>query len=188
MSLNEQELARETVFTGKIIKVDVEEVELPNGETSTREIVRHPGAVCCLAINSQNQCLLVRQWREPVKKISLEIPAGKIDADDDSKLAAMKRELNEETGYKADFFEQLISFNTALGFSDEEITLFYCDSLTNVEAKLAQDEDEFVTKTWVDLPTAKQLILDGEIFDLKTIYAISYWENMQLRSEQNARK
>lgn len=188
MSLEEKELKRDNIFQGKIIDVDVELVELPNGETSTREVVHHQGAVCCLAINDQDQCLLVNQWREPIKRTSIEIPAGKVDDRDDSLLNAMKRELNEETGYQADYIEQLLTFYSTVGFSDEKLTLFYCDSLKIVDDKLPQDDDEFLQQMWVSLPEAKQMILDEQIVDLKTIYAITYWENLKLRSNNHDAK
>lgn len=188
MSLEEKEINRENIFHGKIIDLDVETVELPNGETSTREIVRHHGAVCCLVINDQDQCLLVNQWREPIKRTSVEIPAGKVDARDDSLLSAMKRELNEETGYQAEYIEQLLTFYSTVGFSDEKLTLFYCDSIKPAAEKLPQDEDEFLQKMWVSLAEAKQMIVDEQIIDLKTIYAITYWENLKLRSEKNDTK
>ena len=185
MSLNEQEISRETIFTGRVIDLVMEQVELPNGKKASREVVLHPGAVCCLAINQDNKILLVKQWREPLKKISIEIPAGKLDKADDSQLDAMKRELDEETGYKAEYWAKIIAFNSSPGFSNEELTLFYCDSLTELSDKSSMADDEFVEKMWVSLPETKEMIANGEIVDLKTIYAVSYWENMQLRSTLN---
>lgn len=185
MNLQERELSRATKFVGRIISVDVTEVELPNGQKSEREIVTHPGAVCALAINERNECLLVRQWRSPMNRESVEIPAGKLDPNDDSPLNAMKRELNEEAGYQAKYWEELNNFYSSPGFCDEKLTLFYCDTLTKVTDKLAEDDDEFLEQMWVDLPTAKQMILAGAIVDLKTLFALSYWETMQLRSATN---
>lgn len=185
MNLQERELSRENKFVGKIISVDVTQVELPNGQKTEREIVTHPGAVCCLAINEQNECLLIKQWRSPLNRLSIEIPAGKLDATDESPLSAMKRELNEEAGYQAGYFEELNNFFSSPGFSDEMLTLFYCDTLTAAKTKLAADDDEFLEQMWVDLATAKQMVADGEIVDLKTLFALSYWETMQLRSATN---
>ncbi|MCT7737940.1 MAG: NUDIX hydrolase, partial [Lactobacillus iners] len=103
MDIREEEISRKRIFSGKLIDLDVETISLPNGKTALREIVNHPDASATIAINNQNKMLLVRQWREAIKQETLEIPAGLIDDTDASPLDAMKRELNEEGGYRAEY-------------------------------------------------------------------------------------
>jgi ADP-ribose pyrophosphatase len=98
-----------------------------------------------IAINDEQKMLLVKQWREAIKQITLEIPAGLIDPTDASPLDAMKRELNEEGGYKADYWEKVSEFYSSPGFCDEKMYLFYCDTLTKLTDKRSLDEDEFLT-------------------------------------------
>ena len=129
MNLRETEISNKPVFEGRLIDLNVETISLPNGKTATREIVKHPDASAAIAINDEKKMLLVKQWREPIKQLTLEIPAGLIDETDASPLDAMKRELNEEGGYKAEYWEKVSEFYTSVGFCDEKIHLFYCDTL-----------------------------------------------------------
>ncbi|WP_281196293.1 NUDIX domain-containing protein, partial [Lactobacillus acetotolerans] len=92
MSLKEKEISSKPIFKGRLIDLSVRTIKLPNGETSTREIVNHQPAAAVIAINKKQQMLLVEQWREPIKQLTLEIPAGLIDPTDASPLDAMKRE------------------------------------------------------------------------------------------------
>lgn len=98
---------------------------------------------------------------------------------------AMKRELNEEGGYKAEYWEKVSEFYTSVGFCDEKIHLFYCDTLSKIEHKRPLDEDEFLTQEWYSLPELKQLIASGKIMDAKTVMAITFWENMILTGNQS---
>ena len=95
MNLRETEISNKPVFEGRLIDLNVETISLPNGKTATREIVKHPDASAAIAINDEKKMLLVKQWREPIKQLTLEIPAGLIDETDASPLDAMKRELND---------------------------------------------------------------------------------------------
>ncbi|MDO4912154.1 MAG: NUDIX hydrolase [Lactobacillus sp.] len=178
MNLREEELSSEKVFEGKIIDVEVREITLPNDQTATREVVLHRPFSAVIAINDKQQMLLVEQWREPIKQISFEIPAGMIDETDASPLDAMKRELNEEGGYRADFWEELAQYYISPGFTNEYCHLFYCDTLTKLEEKKSLDEDEFLETHWFNLEELKQMIAEGKINDGKTLYAITLWENM----------
>ena len=92
----------------------------------------------------------------------------------------MKRELNEEGGLKAEYWEKVSEFYSSVGFSDEKLYLFYCDTLTKLEDKRDLDDDEFLTSHWYSLSELKQLLSEGKIIDAKTIYAITVWENMIL--------
>lgn len=187
MDLTETEISNNSIFEGKLIDLNVETVSLPNGKTATREVVKHPDASAAIAINSEKKMLLVKQWREPIKQLTLEIPAGLIDPTDNSPLDAMKRELNEEGGYKAEYWEKVSEFYPSPGFSDEKMYLFYCDTLTRLDEKNKRplDEDEFLTQEWYSLDELKQLISQGKIVDGKTVTAIMFWENMLLTGQQN---
>ncbi|MGX4644941.1 NUDIX hydrolase [Holzapfeliella sp. JNUCC 80] len=174
----EIELSRQEKFKGKIISLDVETVKLPNGEVSFREVVRHNGAVSCLAVN-EGKALFVTQWREPFKSVSIEIPAGKLDSASEVPFEAIQRELNEETGYQANNWKKVYDFYTSPGFSDEKMYFYYCDELSQLKNKRPLDDDEFLSVNWLTLSEAEQLIDSGKIVDLKTIMAINYWKTIE---------
>ncbi|BDR60408.1 NUDIX hydrolase [Lactobacillus xylocopicola] len=180
MDLTETEISSKQIFSGRIVDLSVKTIKLPNGETADREVVRHQPAAAAIAVNDQQEMLLVEQWREPIKEVTLEIPAGLIDATDASPLDAMKRELNEEGGYHADYWEKITEFYSSPGFTDEKLHLFYCDTLTRLTEKRPLDADEFLTSHWYDLEELKKLFAQGRIVDAKTLYAMSVWENMLL--------
>lgn len=180
MNLKESEIASKDIFKGRILDLKVRSITLPNGKTAEREVVLHRPAASVLAINQEKKMLLVEQWREPIKSLSLEIPAGIIDETDASPLDAMKRELNEEGGYRADYWEKLAEFYTSPGFSNEKMYLFYADTLTKLEDKRELDDDEFLSSKWYSLAEVKKMLSEGRIMDAKTVYAISIWENMLL--------
>ncbi|GAA3628638.1 NUDIX hydrolase [Lactobacillus hamsteri] len=184
MDLKETEISSQPIFKGRIVDLSVRTIELPNGETATREVVKHQPASAVIAINDKKQMLLVKQWREAIKQLTLEVPAGLVDSTDASPLDAMKRELNEEGGYRAEYWEKVTEFYTSPGFADEKIHLFYCDTLTKLEDKRSLDEDEFLIASWYGLDDLKKLISEGKIVDLKTIFAITFWENMLLNGKQ----
>jgi ADP-ribose pyrophosphatase len=183
MDLTETEISSQKIFSGRIVDLSVTTIRLPNGETSTREVVKHQPAAATIAVNNKQEMLLVEQWREPIKELTLEIPAGLIDKNDASPLDAMKRELNEEGGYHADYWELIAEFYSSPGFTDEKLYLFYCDTLTKVTDKLPLDHDEFLTGYWYNLEELKRLISQRKIVDAKTLYAISVWENMLLTGD-----
>lgn len=189
MDLKEREISSQSVFHGRILDLNVRKIKLPNGETTTREVVEHQPAAAVMAINRQKQMLLVKQWREPIKQLTLEIPAGLIDPTDASPLDAMKRELNEEGGYRADYWEKVSEFYSSPGFTNEKLYLFYCDTLTKLKNKRSLDADEFLNSSWYSLSQLKELLAEGKIVDAKTVYAITCWENMLLtanaRSKEN---
>ncbi|WP_438432258.1 NUDIX hydrolase [Gorillibacterium sp. sgz500922] len=168
----EETLEVKPIFQGKVINVDVETVRLPDGGTATREIVRHPGAVCVLAVIGE-RILVVEQYRKALGRNLMEIPAGKLERGEDP-LSAAERELQEETGYTAGRLEKLASFYSAPGFCDELLHLYLAEDLKAGDAH--PDEDEFLECGAVTLEEAKQLIADGVIADAKTILAVQAWE------------
>jgi ADP-ribose pyrophosphatase len=161
----------EPIFQGKIISLQVDHVRLPNGETATREIVKHPGAVAVLAI-VDDKMLVVEQYRKPLEKSQIEIPAGKLDPGEDP-LEAAKRELEEETGYRAGSIRHVCSFFTSPGFADEILHLYVAEELVKGEAR--PDEDEFLECDAITLEQAQQYIRERRISDAKTIMAVYAW-------------
>jgi ADP-ribose pyrophosphatase len=166
----------EKIYTGKIISLQVDTVKLPNGETSTREIVRHPGAVCVLAL-TDDKMLVVEQYRKPLGRNQVEIPAGKLDAGEEP-LEAAKRELEEETGYRCENLRHISSFYTSPGFADELLHLYLAENLVKGTVKL--DEDEFLECEAITLEQAKQYIAERRISDAKTITAVYAWQVYRL--------
>lgn len=167
---------REEIYNGKIIQVVVDDVTLPNGQTSKRELVFHQGAVGILAVTPEDKIVLVKQYRKAIDRAILEIPAGKIEADEPNPFVTAMRELEEETGYQCESMNRMTKFVTSPGFSNEWMYLYEAKGLYKVDNPLPQDEDEFLEISEVTLDEAKGLIEIGDICDAKTIYAILYWE------------
>jgi ADP-ribose pyrophosphatase len=176
----EKTIKSEQIFTGKIIKLQVDDVSLPNGETSTREIIKHPGAVAVIPITKDNKIVLVEQYRKPLEKSLVEIPAGKLEEGEDPETAAI-RELEEETGYTTKALSFVTSFYTSPGFADEIITIYITDTIEKLSKQVAGDEDEFVEIIELTLDEAKQYVEDGRIQDAKTNYAILYLHALERR-------
>ncbi|MFC5467849.1 NUDIX domain-containing protein [Cohnella suwonensis] len=167
----EETIRTESVFEGRMISLQVDTVRLPNGETATREIVRHPGAVAVVAI-VDGKMLVVEQFRKPLDKAQVEIPAGKLDAGEEPEAAA-RRELEEETGYRARSIRHLSSFSTSPGFAEEIVHLYYTDDLEQGEVHL--DDEEFLTCEAISLEQAQRYIEEGKICDAKTLLAVYAW-------------
>lgn len=174
---------RETLFSGHIIELAVDDVRLPNGEMAKRELVFHNGAVGIIALTADERIVLVKQFRKPLEKVILEIPAGKIDTTDGETLETAQRELEEETGLQADHWEFVIEFSSAPGFTNEILSIYQATGLMKVDNPLPQDEDELIELHYLTLAEAKAAIATGEIYDGKTILAIQHWELMQLRGK-----
>ncbi|MGG2014194.1 NUDIX hydrolase [Bacillus sp. S10(2024)] len=172
-NLEERTVATEPIFDGRVIKVRVDEVVLPNGETSKREIVKHPGAVAIIAITDDEKIVLVEQYRKAMEKELVEIPAGKLEQGEKPEATAI-RELEEETGYICENMELITSFYTSPGFADEIVYVYEATGLKKKEDKADLDEDEFVELMEVSLEEALQLIKEQRIHDAKTMFAIQY--------------
>lgn len=181
-NLKETTISSKEIFKGRVIDLYVEEVELPNGKTSTREIVKHPGAVAVLALTNDHKIVMVEQYRKPLGRTIVEIPAGKLEKGEEP-ITTAKRELEEETGYTCEELEPLISFYTSPGFADELVHLFIAKDLKKLTHKAELDEDEFVEVMEITLEEAQEMIVNQQIFDAKTAYAVQYLQLMQ-KSEQ----
>ncbi|WP_028544176.1 NUDIX domain-containing protein [Paenibacillus taiwanensis] len=169
-------LETKSIFKGNIISLEVDTVTLPDGSQATREIVRHPGAVAVLAIQDEKM-VVVEQYRKPLGKSQVEIPAGKLDAGERPEDAA-RRELEEETGYKTETLVHLGSFYTSPGFADEIIHLYAAEQL--IAGEMHTDEDEFLEVSALTLTEAYDAIRAGRISDAKTINAVYAWQLRQL--------
>ncbi|MMZ62393.1 ADP-ribose pyrophosphatase [compost metagenome] len=170
--LSEKTISTEPVFTGSVISLQVDTVELPDGSTGTREVVKHPGAVAVVAIKD-GRLLLVDQFRQAMGRCELEIPAGKLERGEDPKEAA-QRELQEETGYTCGKITHLHSFYTSPGFADEIIHLYLAEELSAGE--MALDDDEFIEVYEATMEETLRYINEGRIADAKTILAAYIWQ------------
>lgn len=171
MDLTEKTLNSQEIYVGRIIKVRVDTVSLPDGQQSTREVVEHAGAVAVVALDNDNNVILVRQYRKPVEQILMEIPAGTMGANEDP-LECAQRELREETGYTADHWKKILSYFSAPGFTDEQLHLYMATGLHGGETDT--DEDEFVETIQLPLREAYHLIFAGQIVDGKSIIGLQY--------------
>ena len=169
--LLEKKVNSKTVYEG-IVNFKVDTVRLINGTVSKREYMQHPGASAVLAVEN-GKVLLVEQYRYPVKKIMLEIPAGKLKPLQ-KPLSCAKAELREETGYTAKNIKKILTFNTSAAFADENLHIFYASGLKAGERHL--DDDEFVNVKWISLDKALKMIKAGKITDSKTIIALLYYK------------
>jgi ADP-ribose pyrophosphatase len=176
--LKEKTLSSQEIYNGTIIKVSLDEVQLPNGHTSKREIVRHPGAVAIIALTDDKKLLLVRQYRKPLDMIIYEIPAGKLEPGE-KPFDCVQRELEEETGYKSDSIVHLQSFYTSPGFADEIVHVYYTDRLEKLENSAGLDDDEFLDLLEITIDEAGKLIEENKIYDAKTVYAVQYLQLKQ---------
>ena len=164
--MKETTLRTERIYSGRIVKLDVIDVRLPDGKETTREIIRHPGAVALVALDAEQRVLLVRQYRNAADKILLEIPAGTLHPDE-APLACAERELQEETGYRPGKLEPLGGIYAAPGYTTEFIHLFLATDLS--ESRLAMDDDEFIEVERLPLADALAMIEQGVIADGKSV-------------------
>ena len=164
--LGERRVSTEDIFDGVILHVKRDMVELSNGSETVREVIRHIGAVCVIPVTDDNRVIMERQFRYPLNKVILEIPAGKLDAPDEDRLSAIQRELREETGYTADEWTEIGDFHPAPAYSDEYITMYLARGLHKGERHL--DADEFLDVHTVPLKDLVEDVMAGKISDAKT--------------------
>lgn len=168
--LTEKFLESKVVFSGVIIRLEHWQVELPNGDRAVREVACHPGASAVVALDDEGQVILVRQHRIAVGRITLEVPAGKLDSADEDPLLCAQRELSEETGLTAENWRKLTCMETTPGFCNERIHLYLATGLKQGDCH--PDEDEFVDVTRMPLKEAVAKVMAGEIRDGKTALAL----------------
>lgn len=171
MKFEEKTLSKETIYKGKVIDVEKHLVELPDQQTSYREIVKHNGAVAICAVTPENNVLLVKQYRKAMEKELLEIPAGKLEPGED-RVSAAKRELEEETGYIADSLTLIGEVYGSPGFCNELISIYFADNLKKGNMQL--DEDEFVENINYTIEDVEKAVNARSINDAKTLIAFQY--------------
>lgn len=170
--LIETTISSERVFEGLLLKVNRDEVCLPNGKSSIREFISHPGAVVIMAFLENGNLLFERQFRYPLNRVFLELPAGKIDPGEEI-LETAKRELLEETGYVAKEWRYIGVMHPCIGYSDERIEIFSAHGL-HLAGEKQLDHNEFLDVLELSAEDAKAAVWNGQITDSKTITAL-YW-------------
>ena len=172
MEFEEKTLTSKSIYAGKVINVLYDEVEISTGRHSFREVVKHNGGVVIAAFKNNGDepvVLLVKQFRYPIKKVCYELPAGKLEKGENPDYAS-KRELEEETGYRAKHWKSLGFINTSPGFCDEKLYLYLASDLEFVGEH--PDEGEILQAEEFKLSQVREMIINGEINDAKTICAL----------------
>lgn len=174
-NLRESTIESTEVFSGRLVKLRVDRVRLPNGKETSREIVVHRGAVTAVPLMDHQTVVMVRQYRQAAGEVLLEIPAGTLDRDEDP-VKCCERELREEIGYHANKITPMFQSYLAPGYSSEMLHTFLAEDLERAEAE--SEEDEFIQIVEVPLDSAIDLIRSGEIKDAKTICGILMAQRM----------
>ena len=168
----ERKIKSDLIYDGKIIKVFRDEVMTASDKKTYREVVRHRGGVGVLAL-IDDKILLVKQYRYPNACYTLEIPAGKLEQDEDVEQCAL-RELEEETGYRSNYAFLISKFLPTPGYSDEWLHIYEAKNLIKVDNPLPGDEDENIEVIMMDIKEAYRCVIDGQIVDAKTVIAIMH--------------
>ena len=163
-------LKRELRYEGTILKI-YEDTVMANGHEAHWDFIHHDGAAAVLPVTDDGKILMVRQYRNALDKNTKEIPAGKLDAPDEPKSECAYRELEEETGYRTEKLEYLMSVNTTVAFCDEAIDIFVARNLIPSHQHL--DEDEVIDVEAWELKDLLELIYAGKMTDAKTVAAIT---------------
>lgn len=172
-------LNRELKFKGKIIDFYQDTIEVDGNHTVIWDFIKHKGAAAVVPVTENGKILMVRQYRNALDRYTLEIPAGALDAEDEPGRDCAARELEEETGYRSDDLEWLITLRTTVAFCNERIEVYVAKNL--IPSKQHLDEDEFIDLKAYSLDELKEKIFNGEIEDAKTVaslmaYAVKYKE------------
>lgn len=158
------------IFKGRVLRLVKDDITLPNGRKSVREVIRHKGAVCVVPVTDKGEVVIVKQYRYPFDEVLVEIPAGKLDTVDEIPLEAAKRELHEETGAVADSIKYLGEYYGSPAILDEKIYMYLAEGLHFGEQEL--DDDEFVETERIPLEKLCTMIMNGEVPDGKTQAAV----------------
>ena len=177
MSEHIKRLNRELKFEGKIIDFYQDTMEIDGDHTVVWDFIKHKGAAAVVPVTGDGKILMVRQYRNALERYTLEIPAGALDAEDEPGLTCASRELEEETGYRSEHLEWLITLRTTVAFCNERIEVYVAKDL--IPSRQHLDEDEFIDLKAYSLDELKEKIFSGEIEDAKTVaslmaYAVKY--------------
>lgn len=173
-------VARDLVAHGAIIDYYQDTMQIPNGNVVKWDFIKHKGAAAVVPVDDKGRLIMVRQYRNALERYTLEIPAGGLNSADEPTMDAAIRELEEETGYKADHVEMLISFYTTVAFCNEKIDIYLATGLTPGKQHL--DEDEYVQVGAYTVEALTQKIFAGEIQDSKTVAAIMAYKDKCMRA------
>lgn len=168
-ALIEKFVKSKVVHAGNAVTFRVDTIRLPNGKLATREFMDHPGAVGVVPLLPGNRVVMVRQYRHPVREVTLELPAGKLDKGE-RPLPCVRRELAEETGYTARRITPLINYWPTPAFANEVLHLYVAEGL--VPGKMRTDEDEFLECVTLPFKKAIELVRRGDIQDSKTVVGL----------------
>ena len=175
--LIEEKVSSEDVFDGNLLHLKKDTVRLANGNIAYREWIKHPGASAVVPVTPEGRLIFVRQYRYPIQQVTLEIPAGKLDAEGEDPLDCARRELSEETGYQAEKYTFLTKLATTVGFSNEFIYIYAAEGLT--AGRQHPDEDEFINVCTLTMDEAMAKIRSGEICDAKSVTAVLLLRDLQ---------
>ncbi|AQL56128.1 NUDIX hydrolase [Abyssicoccus albus] len=175
MGNSEKKLYETTEFKGRIIEVKKSEVLLPNGKKANREVVYHPGAVAILAINERQEVIFVKQYRLSVDQELLEIPAGKIEQNEQP-IDCAKRELMEETGYSSNDLRLIADVYVSPGITDERLYIYHAQNISE-QTNQSLDSDEFVTLEYLTVEKIQEGLENLTFNDAKTVIALQYYLN-----------
>lgn len=176
--LIERRLSSKEIFNGELLHVFRDEARLPDGSTSVREWIKHPGASAVLPVFENGDVMLVRQFRYPLSQIFYEVPAGKLDPDERPEITAV-RELKEEAGLECERYHYLGNYHPCIGYSDEIIHLFAAWGIESFDQNV--DDDEFLLQARLPFREALAMVHRGEITDGKSMVAIlktwTWWQD-----------
>lgn len=165
-----KKLSSKDIYIGKRVHLVTEQIQLPNGKETTWELIKHIGAAAVIPVDQDGKIIMVKQYRNASDCITLEIPAGTLDAKNEDPKECALRELEEETGYRCKNIEFLFKFYSSIGICDEIISIYVATDLFETEQDL--DEDEFVDLERFTLEELIEKIFNGEIIDNKTISSL----------------
>lgn len=174
MSEEVRRVKRELAYKGTVLNVYKDYMEFANGNTAEWDYIHHDGAAAVVPVMEDGRILMVRQYRNALERYTIELPAGKLDDPDEQGIVCASRELEEETGYRSEKLEWLITLRTTVAFCNEKIEIFVARDL--IPSKQHLDEDEYIDVAAYTMEELKEMIFSGKIEDSKTVSAILAYE------------